>query len=38
MKSLRVAFTALFLTSLLVPGVVQGHSADTFTVVIKESG
>ena len=38
MKPLHVAFTAIFLTSLLVPGIVQAHSADTFTVVIKESG
>ena len=38
MKPLPVLFGALFLSSLLASGVAQAHSADTFTVVIKESG
>ena len=37
-KPLPVLFGALFLSSLLASGVAQAHSADTFTVVIKESG
>ena len=37
-KVFPVLFGAIFVSLLLSPGMVQAHSADTFTVVIKESG
>lgn len=38
MKRFTVLMCLLFVSSLLSTGAVQAHSADTFTVVIKQSG
>ena len=38
MKRMAPLIGLLFLSSVLIVGNVQGHSADTFTVVIKQSG
>ena len=38
MKRIAPLIGLLFLSSVFLAGSVQGHSADTFTVVIKESG
>ncbi len=38
MERRAALLTLILLSSVVVAGSVQGHSADTFTVVIKESG